>query len=71
VSGEPETEGRQIRELLLRQITAQVRWTDYIIKLKALGVAQFIEVGPGDVLTRLGKRIDRALEFLAYAQVMR
>jgi [acyl-carrier-protein] S-malonyltransferase len=70
VSGEPETDPDRIKELLTRQITAQVRWTEYIVKLKSLGVRRFVEVGPGDVLTKLLKRIDRELEALSFAEVM-
>ncbi len=70
VSGEPETDPDRIKELLTRQITAQVRWTEYIMKLKSLGSRRFIEVGPGDVLTKLIKRIDRELEALSFAEVM-
>ena len=70
VSGEPETDPDRIKELLTRQITAQVRWTEYIMKLKGLGVRRFVEVGPGDVLTKLIKRIDREIEALSFAEVM-
>lgn len=70
VSGEPETDPDRIQELLTRQITAQVRWTEYVLKLKSLGVTSLIEVGPGDVLTKLNKRIDRESEALSFAQVM-
>lgn len=69
VSGEPETDPDRIQELLLKQITAQVRWTEYILKLKSLGVTRLIEVGPGDVLTKLNKRIDRGIEALSFAQL--
>lgn len=70
VSGEPETDPHKIKELLTRQITAQVRWAEYILRLKSVGVTKFIEVGPGDVLTKLIKRIDKELEALSFAQVM-
>ncbi|MBI1742831.1 ACP S-malonyltransferase [Candidatus Acetothermia bacterium] len=69
VSGEPETDSVKIKELLMKQITAQVRWTDYVLKLKSFGVVNCVEVGPGDVLTKLGKRIDKDLEFLTFLQV--
>ncbi len=62
VSGEPETDPERIRELLMRQITARVRWVDYVRRLKDLGVARCLEVGPGEVLTRLVRRIDPELE---------
>jgi [acyl-carrier-protein] S-malonyltransferase len=71
VSGEPETDPERIRELLMRQITARVRWVDYVAKLKELGVKRSIEVGPGEVLTRLIRRIDRGLEALDFAAAFR
>ncbi len=70
VSGEPESDPHRIKELLMKQITSQVRWIDYIQKLRALGVKRFIEVGPGDVLTRLNKRIDKQLESLSFAEIL-
>lgn len=68
VSGEPETDPQKIKELLLKQITAPVRWTEYVLKLKSLGVTEFIEIGPGDVLTKLNQRIDREIEATSFAQ---
>ena len=68
VSGEPERDPERIRTLLMRQITSRVRWVDYIRKLKELGVQRCIEVGPGEVLTHLVKRIDRELEALSFEQ---
>jgi [acyl-carrier-protein] S-malonyltransferase len=70
VSGEPETDGAKIKELITAQITAQVRWAEYVLQLKSLGVTRYVEVGPGDVLTKLGKRIDKDLEFLTFSQVI-
>ncbi|MCX8103850.1 MAG: ACP S-malonyltransferase [Candidatus Bipolaricaulota bacterium] len=70
VSGEPETDPQRLQELLTRQITAPVRWTEYVLRLKSLGVTRFIEVGPGEVLTKLNKRIDREIEALSFAQVI-
>lgn len=70
VSGEPETDPDRIKELLMQQITAQVRWAEYVLKLKSLGVTRLVEIGPGDVLTKLNKRIDREIEALSFAQVM-
>lgn len=68
VSGEPETDPERIRALLMRQITSRVRWVDYVRKLKELGVRRCVEVGPGEVLTRLVKRIDRELDALSFEQ---
>ena len=66
VSGQPETDPKRIQALLMKQITSQVRWVDYIKTMKSLGVKRLIEVGPGEVLTRLNRRIDIALESTAF-----
>jgi [acyl-carrier-protein] S-malonyltransferase len=55
----PLTTSAAIREELISQLTGSVRWTESIRYLLAQGVDTFIEVGPGDVLTGLIKRIDR------------
>jgi [acyl-carrier-protein] S-malonyltransferase len=59
VEAEPNTSAAHIPELLRKQVTAPVRFTDMIAKMKALGVDQFLEVGPGRVLSGLIARIDR------------
>ncbi|HCI48372.1 MAG: [acyl-carrier-protein] S-malonyltransferase [Alphaproteobacteria bacterium RIFCSPLOWO2_01_FULL_45_8] len=53
----PETDGDILRNLLVRQITGRVRWTETIQKLQSLGVTRFVEVGAGTVLSGLVKRI--------------
>lgn len=58
VTAEPLPAPRRIRETLAQQLTASVRWTETVRYLVARGVDEMIEVGPGDVLTRIGKRID-------------
>jgi [acyl-carrier-protein] S-malonyltransferase len=59
VEAEPNTSAARFPELLRKQVTAAVRFTDMIGKMKALGVDQFLEVGPGRVLSGLIARIDR------------
>ena len=56
-----------IRELLVRQISSPVRWTDTLRVLSAGPIAQVVECGPGKVLTGLNRRIERRpdLAFLA------
>ena len=54
-----------LRELLIRQLSSPVRWSDTVQALAASGVRSLIECGPGKVLTALNRRIDRALESLA------
>ncbi len=49
----------EIREILVRQVVAPVRWEESMRKLLADGYDQFYEVGPGRVLRGLLKRIER------------
>ena len=52
VNAEPY-ELETIKDNLVRQITGSVRWTDTIRYLRNKGEMEFIEIGPGNVLTRL------------------
>ncbi len=49
----------QIREGLVRQLTAPVRWEAGVRRMQAEGVVSFIEIGPGRVLSNMIRRIDR------------
>lgn len=70
VSGKPELAPDRIKELLKKQITAPVRWMDYVTGLYNLGVSRMIEVGPGSVLTRLSKRMDCQIEAHSFEEVL-
>lgn len=48
------------RDALVRQVTGAVRWVESIQALVAAGADQFVEVGPGKVLTGLMKQIDKS-----------
>jgi [acyl-carrier-protein] S-malonyltransferase len=62
ISARPLTNVQEIREELAGQLTWPVRWTASMQWMIGAGVTRFIEVGPKDVLSRLLKRIDRAVE---------
>jgi [acyl-carrier-protein] S-malonyltransferase len=47
----------EIRAELVGQLTGSVQWTGSVFKLQELGAQRYVEVGPGDVLTGLVKRI--------------
>ena len=54
------SDGAQLRDALVRQVTGAVRWTQSMQLLIAAGVTTFVEVGPGKVLTGLLRQIDRS-----------
>jgi [acyl-carrier-protein] S-malonyltransferase len=54
-----------LRQLLVRQLSSPVRWSETVRALAAGGVGALLECGPGKVLTALNRRIDRTLECLA------
>lgn len=59
VEAEPNDDPARMVALLREQVTAPVRFTDMIARMKSLGVDGFLEVGPGRVLSGLIARIER------------
>lgn len=57
VTAEPVTDPTRIRELLVQQVTAPVRWEESIQAIAKLGVVRAFELGSGSVLKGLVKRI--------------
>lgn len=62
VDGKPHTEPAEIKENLVRQLTAPVRWTYDVEAMIADGATEFVELGPGSVLQGLVKKINRQVE---------
>jgi [acyl-carrier-protein] S-malonyltransferase len=60
VSAEPVEEAVEARDLLLRQLTSPVRWAQSVQTMIGSGATRFLEIGPGNVLTGLLRRIDRS-----------
>ena len=58
VTGELVTDAARLRELVGRQVVSPVYWEEGVRNLIGAGADRFIEAGPGDVLTKLMKRID-------------
>jgi [acyl-carrier-protein] S-malonyltransferase len=52
----------EIKENLILQLTAPVKWTQSIQAMVADGGTEFVEVGPGKVLQGLMRKIDRSVE---------
>ena len=53
---------RRFATLLVRQVLQPVRWEETMRSLLADGVERFYEIGPGQVLAGLLKRVDRKVE---------
>ena len=62
-----ERDPARIKDALVRQAAAPVRWVEIIRHLAASGVTHVLECGPGKVLAGLAKRIDGNLQALALA----
>lgn len=56
VFAKPITDAQAIKEALIMQLTAPVKWTQSMIEMANDGISKFIEVGPGKVLQGLVKR---------------
>jgi [acyl-carrier-protein] S-malonyltransferase len=66
VTEEPSASAQQARELLIKQLTAPVKWAGEVTKLAAAYPgALFVEMGPGNVLTGLLTRIVPAARGIA------
>lgn len=57
VSAAKESDPERIRDLLVRQVTATVRWRECVTAMVELGVDSFVELGAGKVLSGLVRRI--------------
>ncbi len=61
VTGSETQEIEKIKDLLIKQIENPVRWRESVIYMIKNGVTNFIEIGPGKVLSGLVKRIDKTI----------
>ncbi|MCI4670090.1 MAG: ACP S-malonyltransferase [Bacteroidia bacterium] len=61
VTAMPHTDAETIKGNLLQQLTSPVRWTQSVQKMMADGASEFVEVGPGKVLSGLIKKVDRKM----------
>ena len=62
VDAKPVSDPAVIKENLIAQLTAPVKWTQIVQNMIADGATSFTEVGPGKVLQGLVKKVDRAME---------
>ena len=62
VTSEPTSEPITIQKNLIAQLTAPVKWTQTVENMLSKGATSFTEVGPGNVLKGLVKKVDRSIE---------
>ena len=65
VTGNIIANSNELKNLLVQQIENRVRWRESILLIINKGINQFIEIGPGKVLSGLIKRIDRNVKVSA------
>jgi [acyl-carrier-protein] S-malonyltransferase len=65
VTAEAADDPDTIRQLLVAQVTAMVRWRESVLMMRNHGVDTLVELGAGKVLTGLTRRIDRELTGIA------
>jgi [acyl-carrier-protein] S-malonyltransferase len=58
----PNADSNRVKPLLVAQVCAPVLWQQSVIGMIELGVAKFVEIGPGKVLSGLVKRISKEVE---------
>ena len=61
VTAQPVTDAATARRNLVVQLTAPVRWSESVQRIAEVGVRDFVELGPGKVLTGMLRRIDPEL----------
>ena len=62
VTANPVSKAEDIKKLLVEQIEKPVRWRESVSNMIGFGVNNFIEIGPGKILSGLVKRIDRKVK---------
>jgi len=67
VDVEVRSSPEQIKDALVRQAAAPVRWVETVRRMKSMGVTHVVECGPGKVLAGMAKRIEGELQGFAAA----
>jgi [acyl-carrier-protein] S-malonyltransferase len=65
VTAKEITSSSLLKDLLIKQIESRVRWRESVVLMINKGVSQFIEIGPGKVLSGLIKRTDKNIKVSA------
>jgi [acyl-carrier-protein] S-malonyltransferase len=70
VTAAPHPSSQEVRRWLVEQVTSPVRWVDAMQYAVAQGCDTLLEVGPGNVLSGLMRRIDREVRILSVDEVL-
>ena len=62
VTAKEITSSSLLKDLLIKQIESRVRWRESVILMINKGVSQFVEIGPGKILSGLIKRTDKNIK---------
>ena len=62
VNAQPVSDPEKIKKNLVAQLTASVRWTQTVQNMLADGASSFLEIGPGNVLQGLIKKVSTEVE---------
>lgn len=62
IDAKPHTDIQEIKDNLIAQLTGSVKWTQTVVHMLEDGAVSFVEVGPGNVLQGLVKKVNRAVE---------
>lgn len=65
IDAKPHTDPQEIKDNLIEQLTGAVKWSQIVQAMIADGASSFTEVGPGNVLQGLVKKVDRKMETTA------
>ena len=65
VTGKEIINSNELKDLLVQQIESRVRWRESVLLMVKKGINQFIEIGPGKVLSGLIKRINKNVKVSA------
>ncbi len=71
VTASPVTEAEEIRKLMIFQMTSPVRWIETVRNMAGNGIVNALEIGPGNVLAGLIKRISDAVTVTGAADSVR
>jgi [acyl-carrier-protein] S-malonyltransferase len=69
VDASPIGTATAVRNALLRQVASPVRWVESVQRMVSMGIKRVVEIGPGNVLTGLIKRIDPSVELVNVSDV--